>query len=101
MALLNTWIIHLPSIIATLILVIAALLKAGKEKGSIPIAFGAVGLLIQSITSPIFFQIILPRIAHNGPGNIYIACSIITTLLWAGCLILIAIGTFIRKPASR
>lgn len=102
MEFLKALLVHLPSILATLILAIAALLKAGKERGSILLVLGAIGLFIQSLVNPILFIVILPKLISNGAStNLYGTVSAINTLLWAGSLLLIAIGTFIRKPASR
>jgi hypothetical protein len=100
---LSTYLGHLPAIIACIVLVIAAVLKTGKEKGSVWVLVGALGLTLTSILNPLFFSLIAPLLIEGSAGSaqmFYTVAGLILGLFWAGSLILVAVGIFIR-PALR
>ncbi len=94
-----------PMIIASLVFVTAAILKAGKEKGAILILLGAIGLCLLTFAIPIIYSGIMPKVIENMQplqiSVIYSRLQMITNIFWAAAIVLISIGTFLRSPAVR
>lgn len=92
-------------IVASLAFVTAAALMAGKETGSIPILSGAIIMCLLTLANPILYSGVMPRVIENAErediGRIYATLGLAINLCWAGSLILIAIGIFMRLPAAR
>jgi len=82
---------------------IAAILKAGKEKGSVLVLAGAIWLVFMGILNPVFYSLIAPGIVKNlameNASLFYMIAGVIINCLWAGAHSLIAIGILIRPPA--
>ena len=94
--------IQSPLIIASLIFVVAAMLKVGKEKGSRLILSGSIIWCIIILVNPIIYSVIMPMVTKNlaNSGNIQnisLVIGLVTSILLAGAIILISIGTFARS----
>jgi hypothetical protein len=96
--------IQSPTIIASLVFVIAAALKAGKERGSILILSGAIGLCLLTFASPFIYSGLMHNLIEGtGIGSIENTFMVIglITRIWSACSIaLVSIGTFLRTPAA-
>jgi len=101
MEVIKAFAIQTPLILASLLLVIAALLKMGKERGALPVFLGTIGLLLLSVANPILYSVIMPGIIESTPSeNIhttYQIIGIVTNIAWAISIVLIAIGTISRS----
>jgi len=94
-----------PVIIASLVFVIAAALKAGKEKGAMLVLLGTIGLCLMAFANPIIYYGIMPKVIENvgtdNIGRIYLVLALITNVSWAGAIVLISIGIFLRPTPIR
>ena len=90
-----------PIIIASLILAVACLLKAGKERGAILILLGAIGLCVSAVLTPLFYSGIMPKLMENNAPedmqSIFLLVAFVVNFFWAGAIGLIAVGTWMRK----
>lgn len=104
MEVIKAFAIQTPLILASLLLVIAALLKMGKEKGALPVFLGTIGLFLLTVANPIIYSVIMPRIVESTqPENLhttYQVMGIVTNIAWAISIVLIAIGTISRSTAQ-
>jgi len=95
--------IQIPVLAASITLLIAAILKAGREKGAILVLLGAVALCLLAVAVPVVYSVVMPRVIETvGVDNIqnaYLALGLTFNILWATALVLIAIGTLLRPPA--
>ena len=105
MDIIKSMIIAVPMIIASLVFAMAAAFKAGKEKGSILVLFGTIGFCIMAIANPIIYSVIMPKVIENMEpdkiGLIYTVVGLIFSTCWAGAIILISVGIFIRPTPVR
>ncbi|MCP4656687.1 MAG: hypothetical protein GY856_14840 [bacterium] len=98
---------NVPMFLACVLLAIAAGLKLGKEKGSILILLGAIGLILLTCASPIVYVVIMPKVIEGMDlnaehvSNVYSAIGLASNLFWAGAIALIAVGTFLRPTVVR
>ena len=107
-AVLISIVLQVPLIIASAVLLIAALLKMRKEKGSIPFLLGAVSILLVTLASPIVYSGIVPWVIWNigGVGRhhfglIYLGVRVVVSIVWAVAILLLSLGTFLRRPTAR
>ena len=95
----------LPMVFAALILLLAAALKVGKEKGSIFLLLGGTGTLLMSIISPVYYTLIFPKLMENGPPDnpevFFAVQGMIVNTFWALPLVMIAVAVFMRPPANK
>ena len=96
------WIlIRIPTVIAAIVLVIAAILRTGREKGSLVVLLGAIAFCLAAIMTPIVYQIVIPRLIAGfepeNPNRIFLLVGLIVNLSTAVGILLIAIGTFLRS----
>lgn len=102
MQLLQSFAIQVPLIVACSVFVMAALFKAGKEKGAGLIAVGAVGLCLLVLMDPLFSYLVMPKIVQNmdneAISNAYLIRGIVSNLCWTAAIFLVAVGTFLRSP---
>ena len=105
MEIIKSMAIASPIIIASLVFVMAAAFKAGKEKGSILVLFGTIGLCLMAFANPIIYTVIMPRVIENvEPDNfqrIYLVLGLILNTCWAGAIVLISIGILLRPTPVR
>jgi hypothetical protein len=92
-----------PMILGCALLVTAAVLKLGKEKGAALILIGAIGLFLLSLLYPILYSIILPkvvgRLSHSAASDVISAVGLVSGILRSLAVILIGVGTLLR-PAT-
>lgn len=95
---------QIPMIIASAVFVAASVTRMGKEKGAMLVLLRAIGLFITAIASPIVFSLILPGVTRNmdveNVPSIYMLSGLMINLNWAGAIVIIAIGTFLRQPVA-
>jgi len=105
MDIMKSMVIASPMIIASLVFAMAAAFKAGREKGSILVLFGTIGLFLMALTNPIIYTVIMPRVIENMEPDkiepIYLVLGLILNICWAGAIILISVGIFLRPVAVR
>ena len=81
-----------PLMIASITLMIAAILKAGNEKGAILVMSGAIGLCLLTLVTPIAYSEILPKVIENmeidNIADFYMAVGLVVNILWAAAIIL-------------
>ena len=102
MELIRSFAVHIPMIMASVALLIAALLKVGREKGSTLVVSGAVGMCVMSFATPLVYSVIVPGLVENWDvdnlSNFYTFFGIAVNILWAVSIVLIAVGMFLRQP---
>ncbi|MGI9460419.1 MAG: hypothetical protein ACR2NF_10505 [Pirellulales bacterium] len=102
MQLLQSFAVQLPMIIACAVFLIAAIFKVGKEKGAGLVAVGAVGLCLLVISNPLFNYLFMSEmVSHMDPeaiSYVFLIKSVVSNLLWAVAIALVATGTFLRSP---
>ncbi len=91
---------QLPLLIACVLMLGAASLKIGKEKGAGLIVTGAVGLALLGVVDPLVNALVLPRMLEQAdpmtiPYVVWLR-GFISSLCWAVGIGLIAVGTFVR-----
>ena len=93
-----------PTIIASLVLLVAAICKLGRERGSVLILLGAIGMSVMALTVPVFYVVFMPRIIEVMKGmdgldvsTVYRIVAVIVQIFWGVSIALIAIGTFLRN----
>ena len=94
--------VHLPMLIACVLMLIASAMKIGKEKGARLIVTGAVGLVLLVVIQPLVDLLVLPRLLEKADIDTdrhliwwrNIASNLFSTVVIG----LIAVGTFVRQP---
>ena len=94
--------VHLPMLIACVLMLIASAMKIGKEKGARLIVTGAVGLVLLVVIQPLVDLLVLPRLLEEADIDTdrhliwwrNIASNLFSTVVIG----LIAVGTFVRQP---
>ena len=96
---------HIPTIVATAVLVVAAFMKLGRERGSGLFLTGAVGMLLMNLANPVIYGFIIPSITRSVESSrmatLYTVIGGLTSLCWAVCIGLVAVGTFMRPALDR
>ncbi|MDP6542577.1 MAG: hypothetical protein QGH60_01215 [Phycisphaerae bacterium] len=95
--------IQIPTLIASVVLLIAAIGKAGREKGAILLLSGAILLCLLAVAGPLLYAVIMPRvldaIGSDNVHDIYMTLGFVLNILWAAAIVLIAVGIMSRPPA--
>ena len=102
---LERFVAYVPPIVAALVLMIAVLIKTGKEKGSVMCTIGVIGLFLMSIGMPLFYQFVFPKIiaelSREDISRFYMLAHLTINIFWSAMIVLFAIGTFMRPaPGS-
>ncbi|MGC6447605.1 MAG: hypothetical protein ACON5J_14345 [Rubripirellula sp.] len=94
--------VHLPMLIACVLMLIASAMKIGKEKGARLIVTGAVVLVLLVVILPLVDALILPRMLEEADidtdRHLIWWRNIASSLFWTVAIGLIAVGTFVRQP---
>ena len=94
--------VHLPMLIACVLMLIASAMKIGKEKGARLIVTGAVGLVLLVVIQPLVDALVLPRLLEEADidtdRHLIWWRNIASSLSWTVAIGLIAVGTFVRQP---
>lgn len=94
--------VHLPMLIACVLMLIASAMKIGKEKGARLIVTGAVVLVLLVVIQPLVDALILPRMLEEADidtdRHLIWWRNIASSLFWTVAIGLIAVGTFVRQP---
>ena len=95
---------QLPAILASLFLLLAAILKVGKEKGGVLVMCGAILLCVMPFVNSVIYSGVMPRLTKINPSlnmhNAYMILGVLIGGLWAIAIAMIALGTLIRPPAG-
>lgn len=99
---------NLPQLLALIVLLIAALTKVGKEKGSLLVLLGVLGLLGHQLITFIYNHALYRWMydllyGDMGRDNFFLmndAIWLMFQLFLCGALLLIAIGILIRRPSQ-
>ena len=107
MDIINSFVIQLPAFVAALVLFMAALGKTGRERGAGLFLLGSIGLLAVTILNPVIYTMIMPRVVNamqmeaSRIGHVYMLVGLVTNLLFAASVVLLALGTFMRAREKR
>jgi len=103
MAFMERAVVHLPMTTASVVLVIAAIGKTGRERGAGLFMIGAVCLCVMSIVSPVFYELIIPKLldSFDGPARdrLFLVAAWTSRVLWSGAVLCLAVGVFMRRSS--
>lgn len=103
MELLKRVAVHIPMTAACVVLMIAAIGKAGREAGASVFMLGAIGLCVLSIASPVFYELIVPKLLNSMDvperEKFFEIVAWTSRMLWSGAILSLAVGVFMRRSS--